>query len=255
LVACGFRGRKVLQLDVLELDFHGWSLMKLKGQASVDGAVFGVRVSHFHGADAVDFLNQVSSFGDDVQGVPAPLFEFLEGLGFIEVFDDFPGAIGGDLRLVAAVDQDAASSLFVEDASVNLPDGEVRLIALDRESFGVSDGAAILDAGVALVGEESEFCGELEVADFPVLEDEPIALLAGMSDAGGTCDGAILHIPESPIAFPTAKVLAVEKALRVGGGGCVRKESAQDAGGRQKQDGRIWVRHGSHAEWLLGKAV
>ena len=78
---------------------------------------------------------------------------------------------GADGHLFAGLAEDAAAFLLVEHAGVVFLQIHVGLVAGDDEVFRLHDLAAVLDAGIAeafglaVLVDELEFAGELEVAE------------------------------------------------------------------------------------------
>src|SRR5262249_38576691 len=128
--------------------------------------------------------------------------------------DDVHLAVRSDLGFLAALRENPAPLLFVEDSGICLTGFEVSLISADDPFALIQLFAAILNTRIATDDFERE--SQFEVIDSAVAPDQKSVSLRGVVGSRLAGDRAVFHRPELGIAVPAREILAVEKALEPG---------------------------------------
>ena len=166
--------------------------------------------------------------GDAPSGI-ASAAENLVGLA--ERASDFDLRLLGvgaflDDDLLAALGEDTAALLFIENAGVGLARFEVALVASDHETLFVDELAAVLHAGVTadnLVLER-----QFKVSDFAFPDEEGVAL-GGLLLGRPAGDGTVFDGPEIE-TLPAGEILAVEQVLVLGGNRHAERGEGEERG-------------------------
>lgn len=166
---------------------------------------------------AVDEMLQMIAAGDDRVVVPVFLFDGLLQLG--RVADGTGGlrlVVAADRGLLAALSQNAAAALLVENARIGVAGLEIALVTTDDVIAQV--GAAVLDAGVSADNAVRE--PQLEIVDLTLTPDNERVSLGRIFGGRAAGNGAVLDRPELCVAVPAIELLSVEdrlEAVLVGG--------------------------------------
>ena len=175
---------------------------------------------------------QVAALGDDAVFIPGLSLDLgLDLLGLAERTGDLDLRLLGvgaflDDDLLAALGEDAAALLFIEDAGVGLTRFEVALVASDHETLFVDELAAVLHAGVT--ADDLVLERELEVGDFAFPHEEGVAL-GGLLLGRAAGDGTVFDGPEIE-ALPAGEILAVEEVLVLGGNRHAKRGEGEERG-------------------------
>ncbi len=122
-----------LQLDVLELYFHGGSGVELQSENAAGAEVFRVVVRHVRHHDAINLVKETVTPSDDVVIVPVVLFNVLLQLAAVtQLLNQFRFPVGADFGLLATASEDAAAPFVIMSTAPDIPRLDVGLVAADN---------------------------------------------------------------------------------------------------------------------------
>ena len=197
-------------------------------------------VGEVHRCDTVDLMDLPVADGDDGQLIPVGIDEFLARVA--HAANHLRRAVFADDHPLKTLGNNPPPLFGVEHAEILGFGMEIGLIALDDKVFSGADQlAAILHPGV--VARKANLGLEDEVGDLAALPDQKRVAFGRVVFRGLAEDRPSFDGPESWLASPARKVVAIEQDL------CV---SAQSRGCREgQQEERQEGAHGSLGQRVL----
>jgi len=230
--------------------------VELQGQDSAPAPHGLVLVGHLDHDAVVDLVDEVVAAGDDVEFVPFALANGrLERIVVTDFLNDLRLVVIANDRLLAALRQDAAIPLAVQDAGVLVGRVDIRLVAAHNPAcpFRLLE-AAVLDAAVAAEDAEPDF--QFEIIEFALAPDEEGVFLERRVGNRLAGDRSILDAPKLRVAVPAGQRLAVKDAheprVLVLSGGSSPDRNKCDSANQAGQQYVLW-HHDCSSMWTKGR--
>ena len=161
---------KFADLDILESNGHGWTLVNLQGNHPVGRGFVRLLVDHFGGHRAIDEMLQVVTVGDDSKIIPLTWMDAGGQSSGVAEAGRLLFAVFLDRDFLPTLGQDATTFFLVENAGVAIAEIDISLITADDKFLIIDQFATVLNPGITSL--DFELGGELKVIRLPTLPDQ-----------------------------------------------------------------------------------